>query len=68
MEKDGLIKRIKDSPKSRLLRMELTEKGLGMLKISRESESINTMLSVLTEEERRQIYSALNKILVRSGK
>lgn len=68
MEKDGLIKRIKDSPKSRLLRMELTEKGLGMLKISRESESINIMLSVLTEEERRQIYSALNKILVRSGK
>ena len=38
-----------------------------MLKISRESESINAMLSVLTEEERRQIYTALNKILIRLG-
>jgi len=68
MEKDGLIKRVKDSPKSRLLRIELTAKGLDMLKISRESESINAILSVLTEEERRQIYSALNKILFRLGK
>ena len=67
MEIDGLIKRIKDSPKSRLLRIELTEKGIEMLKISRESESINAMLSVLTEEERRQMHTALNKILIRLG-
>jgi DNA-binding MarR family transcriptional regulator len=68
MEKDGLIKRVKDNPKSRLLRIELTAKGLDMLKISRESESINAILSVLTEEEHRQINSALNKILSRLGK
>jgi len=67
MEKDGLITRIKDSPKSRLLRIELTANGLEMLKISRESESINAMLSVLTEEERRQMHTALNKILIRLG-
>ena len=67
MEKDGLIRRVKDSPKSRLLRIELTAKGQEMLKISRESASINAMLAVLTEEERLQIYTALNKILARLG-
>ena len=67
MEKDGLIRRVKDSPKSRLLRIELTAKGQEMLKISRESASINAMLAVLTEEERLQINTALNKILARLG-
>src|SRR5208283_4264397 len=47
MEKDGLIKRIKDTPKSRLLRMELTGKGRDMLKISKESKTINELYSLL---------------------
>ncbi len=63
MEKDGLIKRTKNSPKTRLLRIELTPKGLEMLKISRESESINAAFSVLTAEERRLMYLSLNKVL-----
>ena len=65
MEKDGLIKRIKDTPKSRLLRIELTEKGLDMIKISRESKEIDDILSFLTKEERRQIWSILNKMFIR---
>ena len=68
MEKDGLIKRVKDSPKSRLLRIELTAKGLEMLKISRESESINAAFSVLNDEERRQMYLSLNNVLKGLGK
>jgi DNA-binding MarR family transcriptional regulator len=65
MEKDGLIKRINDTPKSRLLRIELTEKGLNMLKIGKESKSIDAMYSVLTKQERQQVYAGLNKILVK---
>ena len=63
LEKDGLIKRIKSQAKSRLLTIELTEKGLDMLKISRESETIDHILSILNEDERQQLYSTLNKIL-----
>ena len=64
LEKDGLIKRIKESNKSRLLRIELTEKGLDMLKkISNDSRSIEAIFSCLTEEERQQMYSILNRIL-----
>ena len=65
MEKDGLIRRIKDAPKSNLLRLELTEKGLEILKISRGSKSIDDILSVLSGEEREQMEKILNKILAR---
>jgi DNA-binding MarR family transcriptional regulator len=65
MEKDGLIRRVKDTPKSRLLRMELTEKGHEMLKISKESKSINSLYSVLSDEELQQTYSCLNKIFIK---
>ena len=63
LEKDGLIKRIKSQAKSRLLTIELTEKGLDMLKISRESKTIDEILSILNEEERQQLHATLNKVL-----
>jgi DNA-binding MarR family transcriptional regulator len=65
MENDGLIKRIKDTPKSNLLRLELTEKGLEMIKVSRRSKSIDKVFSYFSEEERQQFESALNLILVK---
>jgi DNA-binding MarR family transcriptional regulator len=65
MEKDGLIKRIQDTPKSRLLRLELTEKGLEMVKLVRQSEAIDAILSFLNKEDRQQIKSVLNRILVK---
>jgi len=65
MERDGLIQRIKDTPKSRLLRMELTAKGRDMLKISKESKSINTLYSVLDGCELQQTYSSLTKIFTK---
>jgi DNA-binding MarR family transcriptional regulator len=65
MEKDGLIKRIKDTPKSQLLRIELTEKGLDMMKIGFKSKAIDATLSVLTDEERRQVYLSLSKVLAK---
>jgi DNA-binding MarR family transcriptional regulator len=65
MEKDGLIKRIHDTPKSRLLRLELTEKGLEIVKLARKSEAIDAIISFLNKEERRQMKSVLNRILVK---
>ena len=65
MEKDGLIKRIQDTPKSRLLRLELTEKGLEMVKLARQSEAIDAILSFLNKGERLQIKSVLDRILVK---
>ena len=44
MEKDGLIKRVKDTPKSRLLKLELTERGKDLLKISQYSDGMNEIL------------------------
>jgi hypothetical protein len=34
-----------------------------MLKISRESKTIDEILSILNEEERQQLHSTLNKVL-----
>ena len=65
LEKDGLIKRIKDNPKSRRLRVELTDKGRMMAKISIESKTIDKKLSFLKLEEREQLFSTLNAILMK---
>jgi DNA-binding MarR family transcriptional regulator len=63
MEKDGLIKRIKIKPKSNLLRLELTEKGLEMIIVANKSNLIDQILSFLTQEQRHQMESVLNRIL-----
>ena len=65
MEKDGLIKRTKSMPKSNLLKLELTKKGLDMIKIGKQSKSIDTIFSFLTREERQQMESILNKMLLK---
>jgi len=62
------IKRTRAKPKSRLLTIELTEKGINMLEIGQESKSIDEILSVLTEEERQQMSYCLDKIIVRVKK
>ena len=64
MENDGLINRIKDTPKSNLLKLEITEKGLEILKNSQDSKSIDKIFSFLSDDERRQMESTLNRILV----
>jgi len=66
LEKDGLVKRIQDTPKSRLLRIVLTTKGLEMIKIPNESRTIDSIFSILNEEERQQMYLALTKVFSRS--
>ena len=65
MENDGLIKRIQVKPKSRLLKLELTDKGRELLKISRFSGGMNEVSSILTEKELKQLHAILDRLLVR---
>jgi DNA-binding MarR family transcriptional regulator len=62
MEKDGLLKRTNDTPKSRLLKIELTEKGRDMLNIRDESKIIDAAWSFLNEEDRQKMYSVLYRM------
>jgi len=62
MEKDGLIKRIKKTPKSNLLKLELTDRGLALAQLAQQSESIDLVFSVLSREEREMLEIILNKI------
>jgi DNA-binding MarR family transcriptional regulator len=66
MERDGLIKRVQEHPKSRLLKLELTEKGQDFLKISRFSEGMNEISPVLTEQELLQLDSLLKRLLAKT--
>ena len=63
MEKYGLIKRVKVTPRSRLLKIELTPKGLSMTKIDRKSKAMEEIMSVLNTEERKQLRSLLDRLL-----
>jgi len=64
MEKDGIIEKIKASPKSKLLTLKLTEKSLELLKIAEHSKEMHKVLLVLTKEERQQLDSFLNRLLI----
>jgi DNA-binding MarR family transcriptional regulator len=64
MEKDGLIKRTRVSPKSRLLKIELTEKGIKLAKLSGKSKAMDKIISVLNTEEQQILYSLLNRMLI----
>jgi DNA-binding MarR family transcriptional regulator len=66
MENDGLLKRVKVKSKSNQLTFKLTEKGLNTCKYAKKIESIKTIMSALTEEERQQFISLLVKIINRA--
>jgi DNA-binding MarR family transcriptional regulator len=66
MERDGLIKRNKVKPKTNLLKLELTEKGIDMIKDAECSESIDAIFSSLTQTERQQLESTLIKIQIKA--
>jgi DNA-binding MarR family transcriptional regulator len=64
LEKDGLIKRIKDNPRSNLFRLELTQKGLDMAEASSQSKVLDTIFLFLSKEDRNKLISILNRILI----
>jgi DNA-binding MarR family transcriptional regulator len=63
MEQAGLVKKIRDTPKSTKLRFELTETGFNIYQNVRKVKSAKKIMSALSEEERQQLISLLEKII-----
>lgn len=66
MEKDGLLSRTKITPKSNLLTLELTKKGIDIINIGRQRKSIDSIFSVLSEKERQQMEAIINRMSTRA--
>ena len=62
MEKQGLLKRVKDLTRKNLVRVELTEQGRDTCIRSTRRESIHKILSVLSSEERQQLELYLRRL------
>jgi DNA-binding MarR family transcriptional regulator len=67
MEKDGLVKKAREVPKSTLLSFELTEKGMEIFKKSAEQKADRAIMSVLSEDERQELINMLQKIITKAG-
>ena len=63
MEQAGLVKKIRDTPKSTKLRYELTETGLNIYNEIKGIKSAKKIMETLTEEERQQLITLLEKIV-----
>lgn len=66
MEKDGLLKRVKDLPRKNMIRVELTDKGRESYSGTTTTQSIIEIFSVLSYEEQRQLMSLLNRVTVKA--
>ena len=63
MEKEGLIKMVKDLDRKNLIRVALTQKGHNAYRHSTSREVMHSILAPLSEEERQQLRSYLHKLL-----
>jgi DNA-binding MarR family transcriptional regulator len=68
MEKDGLIKKTKNLHKKNLVRVTITPKGRQAYNISLNRKTINQVLSILTKQERKELYGYLEKLRNKSLK
>jgi DNA-binding MarR family transcriptional regulator len=62
MEKEGLVKKIRETPNSVNLTFELTEKGHTIYESCKKEKSIKAIMSVLSKEELQELISILEKI------
>jgi DNA-binding MarR family transcriptional regulator len=62
MAKDGLVKKTKDLHRKNLVRITVTEKGKQAYKDSLSRVSIHQLMYCLSVEERKQLYSSLEKL------
>ena len=62
MEKKGLVTRAIDMDKKNRWRVGLTEKGQDAYRQSLKRESIHTVMSSLSEDERQRLESCLRKV------
>jgi DNA-binding MarR family transcriptional regulator len=68
MERDGIVKKVRETPKSTLISFELTEKGIDIYKFAKQSKTIKEIMSVLSEEERQELIAILKKIIEKTEK
>jgi DNA-binding MarR family transcriptional regulator len=62
MEKDGLVKKVRESPSALQVRFELTQKGIDTYLKCNKDKSVKGIMAVLSEEENRQLISILEKL------
>ena len=65
MEKDGLLNRKRKTPKTNIINLRITKKGLRIINDAQKSEAIDTIFSSISEAEGQQIKLGLKKILVK---
>lgn len=68
MEREGLVKKVRQTTKSTLLMFEMTEKGIDVYHQSKKQTSEKAIMSVLSEEERQQFLATLQKIINKAEK
>lgn len=72
MEKEGLVRRIKDLPRKNMIRVEVTKKGEEAYQRSREMNVIHKLFSNLGDNERENLRSCLeilrNRVLAELGR
>ena len=62
MERDGLIRRVKDLDRKNLISVKITEKGREAVHNAKKMESIHKIMSSLTKEEHQQLRAILRKL------
>jgi DNA-binding MarR family transcriptional regulator len=68
MEKEGLVRRVKDLERRNYVRVELTGKGTDAFRKASKNRSAKQMVSALTEEEQRAMWTSLAKLRDRAIK
>jgi DNA-binding MarR family transcriptional regulator len=62
MERDGLIKRIKDLKRKNMIRIEITDKGREAVHNAKKIEPVHKIMAVLSNEEHRQLMAIMQKL------
>ena len=68
MEKEKLLKRVKDLKRKNMIRVVLTEKGIDGLKKARSMKAIHKIMSSLSGEEHEQLIGLLSTLRKRAMK
>jgi len=66
MEKQGLVRKVKDLARKNQVRVVLTERGQEVLRQSSGRKLIHRVISSLSEEERQQLRTCLGKLTARA--
>ena len=62
MERDGLIKRMKDLDRKNMIRVEITDKGREAVHNAKKMESVHKIMAALSKEEHQQLRAIMQKL------